>query len=75
MSYDQPCRPTPLPARAPIPAGWRRWSHGDEAAQFQAILGVASPPGVVLIERCCVGRGACPRCRPVGAGVAQSAAS
>ena len=64
MSYNQPCRPTPLSARAPIPAGWRLWSHGDEALQFRSILGVASPPGVVLIERCCLGRGACRHCRP-----------
>ena len=49
------CRPTPLPARAPIPAGWRLWSHGDEAATYRSILGTERPQGVILIERCCDG--------------------
>lgn len=62
MTYDVPCRPTPLPARAPIPSGWRRWSHGEEATQFRTLLGVERPTGVVLIERCCLGRGACAHC-------------
>jgi len=62
MNYDVTCRPTPLPARAPIPVGWRRWSHGDDAALFRTILGSERPPGMVLIERCCSGRGVCTQC-------------
>ncbi len=62
MNYDVPCRPTPLPARAPIPAGWRRWSHGGDEAVFRSILGTERPTGVVLIERCCLGRVECSQC-------------
>lgn len=62
MNYDVPCRPTPLSARAPIPTGWRLWSHGDDAAQFRSILGSDRPPGMVLVERCCHGRGRCGHC-------------
>ena len=66
MAYDIPCRPTPLPARAPIPAGWCVWSHGHEADIFRDILGVERPAGMVLVERCCSGRGECGHCRPTG---------
>ena len=62
MNYDVPCRPTPMPARAPIPAGWRLWSHGDDATQFRTLLGSERPPGMMLVERCCHGRGACGHC-------------
>lgn len=62
MNYDVPCRPTPMPARAPLPAGWRLWSHGDDAILFRSILGSERPPGMVLAERCCHGRGQCVNC-------------
>lgn len=64
MNYDVPCRPTPSPAKSPIPTGWRRWSHGNETALFQSILGVERPSGMVLIERCCGGAQACGHCVP-----------
>ncbi len=70
MGYDVPCRPTPMPARAPMPAGWRLWSHGDDAALFRSILGSERPPGMVLVERCCRGRGECANCVGVRASVA-----
>ena len=62
MNYDVLCRPTPLPAKAPIPAGWRLWSHGNDAAVFRSILGIEHPSGMVLIERCCAGAEDCPQC-------------
>ncbi|MFN8524749.1 MAG: hypothetical protein U0821_16755 [Chloroflexota bacterium] len=62
LAYDVACRPTALPVRAPIPSGWKLWSHGEEQSVFKAILGVESPPAVVLIERCCEGREACATC-------------
>jgi hypothetical protein len=65
LSYDVPCRPTPLPARAPIPAGWRTWSHGNEATVFRTILGIERPPGMILVERCCLGRAECNYCAPL----------
>jgi len=64
VNYDVPCRPTPLPARAPIPNGWRLWSHGDDAAVYRSILGIERPSGMVLIERCCRGTQACGHCNP-----------
>ena len=64
VNYDVPCRPTPLPARAPIPTGWRLWSHGDDAAMYRSILGTERPQGVILIERCCDGSVACGHCSP-----------
>ncbi|HYU17752.1 MAG TPA: hypothetical protein VEQ11_03575 [Chloroflexota bacterium] len=64
MAYDVTCRPTPLPVRAPIPPGWRLWSHGNEAQVFRSILGVERAPGMVLVERCCRARGECGHCRP-----------
>jgi hypothetical protein len=63
IQFDTTCRPTPLPARAPIPAGWRLWSHGNEPVVFRTILGVERPQGMVLVERCCGGRGQCDHCR------------
>jgi len=67
VNYDVPCRPTPLPARAPMPAGWRRWSHGNDAAIYRSILGIERPSGMVLVERCCAGTASCPQCA-AGAG-------
>ena len=64
MNYDVPCRPTPLPVRAPIPAGWRLWSHGDDAAMYRSVVGIERPRGMVLIERCCGGTAACTHCVP-----------
>jgi hypothetical protein len=75
VSYDVPCRPTPLPSRAPVPAGWRVWSHGNEAVLFRSILGVERPPSMVLVERCCQGRGACDHCRPATNGAPARAAA
>ena len=69
MNYDFSCRPTPLPARAPLPAGWRRWSHGNDAAIYRSILGVERPSGMVLAERCCAGSASCSHCAD-GAGEA-----
>ena len=62
MNYDQPCRPTPSPAKSPIPSGWRLWSHGNDAAVFRTILGTERPSGMVLIERCCGGTQQCGNC-------------
>lgn len=62
MPYNAPCRPTPLPARAQIPPGWRVWSHGNESAVFRTILGIERPSGVLLIERCCRRRESCGTC-------------
>ena len=62
MNYDVPCRPTPAPAKAPIPVGWRLWSHGNDAAVYHSILGTQRPSGMVLIERCCAGAQDCPAC-------------
>src|SRR6187402_2755268 len=62
VNYDVPCRPTPMPARAPMPAGWRRWSHGNDAAIYRSILGVERPWGMVLVERCCAGSASCSHC-------------
>ncbi len=64
MNYDVPCRPTPFPARAPMPEGWRLWSHGDDAAMYRSVLGIERPQGMVLIERCCGGANACAHCTP-----------
>jgi hypothetical protein len=52
MATNGACRPSVQPARTPIPAGWRRWSHGNEADHFVSLLGVPRPPAVILIEEC-----------------------